>query len=121
MRISDWSSDVCSSDLLEAEQRADAELKRKEADEARQAALEAERAATDLAAAEQAEEARRVADKAEREAAKADKAKAHASGGSRAIGLRTYYTAELVDQVAALKHYKEAKPEALKAWLLDQA
>src|SRR3546814_5328285 len=121
MRISDWSSDVCSSDLtkykplidkcelaasvakkalvpwlehLEAEQRADDERKRKEADEARQAALEAERAATDLAAAEQAEEARRVADKAEREAAKADKTKAHASGGSRAIGLRTYYTAD---------------------------
>src|SRR3546814_17199444 len=82
MRISDWSSDVCSSDLkavqakwtpitdekkgkyaliisvakkalvpwlehLEAEQRADAERKRKEADEARQAALEAERDATD--------------------------------------------------------------------------
>src|SRR3546814_8104364 len=93
MRISDWSSDVCSSDL----------------------ALEAERAATDLAAAEQAEEARRVADKAEREAAKADKTKAHASGGSRAIGLRTYYTAELVDPVAALKHYKQAQPEALKA------
>src|SRR3546814_14426167 len=68
MRISDWSSDVCSSDL----------------------------------------------------AAKADKTKAHASGGSRAIGLRTYYTAELVDTVAALKHYKQAQPEALKAWLLDQ-
>src|SRR3546814_9883754 len=68
MRISDWSSDVCSSDL----------------------------------------------------AAKADKTKAHASGGSRAIGLRTYYTAELVDPVAALKHYKQAQPEALKAWLLDQ-
>src|SRR3546814_21078860 len=110
MRISDWSSDVCSSDLaaedlrkeeakpfddgkkavqakwtpitdektgkyaliisvakkalvpwlehLEAEQRADAERQRKEADAARQAALEADRAATDLAAAEQAEEAR---------------------------------------------------------------
>src|SRR3546814_16342347 len=70
MGISDWSSDVCSSDL--------------------------------------------------REAAKADKAKAHASGGSRAIGLRTYYTAELVAPVAALKHYKQAQPEALKAWLLDQ-
>src|SRR3546814_10353055 len=90
---------------------------RKEAEEARQTALEAERAATDLAAAKQAEEARRVADKAEREAAKADKAKAHASGGSRAIGLRTYYTAELVDPVAALKHYKQAQPEDLKAWL----
>src|SRR3546814_20105519 len=72
MRISDWSSDVCSSVL------------------------------------------------AAREAAKADKTKAHASGGSRAIGLRTYYTAELVDPVADLKHYKQAQPEALKAWLLDQ-
>src|SRR3546814_11810318 len=46
--------------------------------------------------------------------------RSHASGGSRAIGLRTYYTAELVDPVAALKHYKQAQPEALKAWLLDQ-
>src|SRR3546814_2899682 len=64
--------------------------------------------------------ARRVAEKAEREAAKADKTKAHASGGSRAIGLRTYYTAELVDPVAAVKHYKQAQPDALKAWLLDQ-
>src|SRR3546814_16770534 len=115
MRISDWSSDVCSSDLakkalvpwlehLEAEQRADAERKRKEAEEARQAALEAERAATDLAAAEQAEEARRVAAKAEREDAKADKPTTHASGGSRAIGLRTYYTANLHATIASFKH-----------------
>src|SRR3546814_16960985 len=83
----------------------------------------AERAATasaDLAAAENAENLREQADKAARDAAKADKTKAHASGGSRAIGLRTYYTAELVDPVAALKHYKPAQPEALKAWLLDQ-
>src|SRR3546814_18372250 len=72
------------------------------------------------AAAENAENLREQADKAARDAAKADKTKAHASGGSRAIGLRTYYTAELVDQVAALKHYKQAQPEALKAWPLDQ-
>src|SRR3546814_7979304 len=96
MRISDWSSDVCSSDLRAAT------------------------ASADLAAAENAENLREQADKAARDAAKADKTKAHASGGSRAIGLRTYYTAELVDPVAALKHYKQAQPEALKAWLLDQ-
>src|SRR3546814_17222874 len=103
MRISDWSSDVCSSDL------------------AARKAIEAERAATasaDLAAAENAENLREQADKAARDAAKADKTKAHASGGSRAIGLRTYYTAELVDPVTALKHYNTAQPEALTAWLL---
>src|SRR3546814_8147011 len=42
------------------------------------------------------------------------------SGGSRAIGLRSYWMAELVDPVAALRHYKQAQPEALKAWLLEQ-
>src|SRR3546814_14316502 len=90
MRISDWSSDVCSSDLEKA---------RQEAAEAARKAIEAERAATasaDLAAAENAENLREQADKAARDAAKADKTKAHASGGSRAIGLRTYYTAEQI-------------------------
>src|SRR3546814_1702077 len=70
MRISDWSSDVCSSDLRAAT------------------------ASADLAAAENAENLREQADKAARDAAKADKTKAHASGGSRAIGLRTYYRLE---------------------------
>ncbi|ANI76460.1 hypothetical protein EP837_00001 [Sphingobium sp. EP60837] len=41
--------------------------------------------------------------------------------GARGIGLRSYWIAELVDPLAALKHYKQAQPEALKAWLLDQA
>lgn len=109
---------------LEAEQRAAAAKAREEAEAARLAALEAERAAkasVDLEAAERAEQARKDADIAQAQANRADKAKAHAAGGSRAIGLRSYWIAELVDPVAALKHYKQAQPELLKAWLLEQA
>lgn len=108
---------------LEAQQRAEAEKARQEAETKRQAALEAERAASaaNLEAIERVELARKEAEQAERAANRADKAKAHATGGSRAIGLRSYWIAELVDPVAALKHYKQAQPEALKAWLLEQA
>jgi len=109
---------------LEAEQRAAAAKAREEAEAARIAALEAERAATqatDLESAERVELARKEAAIAEKAANKADKAKAHATGGSRAIGLRSYWIATLVDPVAALKHYKQAQPELLKAWLLEQA
>ena len=108
---------------LADEQRAAAEAARKAAEEARQAALAAERAARadDLAAAEAVEQARKEAEQAEKLASRAEKAKAHATGGTRAIGLRSYWTAELVDPVAALKHYKAAQPDLLKAWLLEQA
>lgn len=108
---------------LEAEQRAAAAKAREEAEKARQAALEAERAASaaNLEAIERVELARKEAEAAERAANKVDKQKAHATCGSRAIGLRSYWIAELVDPVEALKHYKQAQPDALKAWLLDQA
>ncbi len=108
---------------LEAQQRAEAEKARQEAEAKRQAALEAERAAAsaNLEAIERVEQARKEADQAERAANRADKAKAHAAGGSRAIGLRSYWIAELVDPVEALKHYKQTQPELLKAWLLEQA
>ncbi|WP_022684519.1 hypothetical protein [Sphingobium bisphenolivorans] len=108
---------------LEAEQRKAAEKAREEAEAKRLAALEAERAAAsaNLEAIERVELARKEAEQAERAANRADKAKAHAAGGSRAIGLRSYWIAELVDPVAALKYYKQAQPELLKAWLLEQA
>ena len=108
---------------LEAQQRAEAAKAREEAEKARQGALEAERAASaaNLEAIERVELARKEAEQAERAANRADKAKAHAKGGSRAIGLRSYWIAELVDPVEALKHYKQTQPELLKAWLLDQA
>lgn len=108
---------------LEAQQRAEAAKAREEAEKARAAALEAERAASaaNLEAIERVEMARKEAEQAERAANRADKAKAHATGGSRAIGLRSYWIAEITDRREALKHYMQAQPEALTAWLLDQA
>jgi hypothetical protein len=107
----------------EAAQREEAEQARKAAEEAQRAAAERLRATapTDLAAREGAEAAIKEADKATKAAAKLDKSKAHAIGGSRAIGLRSYWIAELVDPTAALKHYRKHQPDALKAWLVDQA
>lgn len=109
---------------LEAEQRAEATRLAKEAEERRQAALEAERAAkqaTDLESAERVELARKEAEIAEKAANKADKAKAHATGGSRAIGLRSFWVAEITDRRELLAHYMRARPADLEAWLQDQA
>ncbi len=87
---------------LDDEQRAAADLARKRADEARQKALESERAAQadNLAAQEIVAQARKDADIAQRAANKADKAKPQATGGSRAIGLRSTWTAEVTDPLA---------------------
>ena len=56
-----------------------------------------------------------------KEAGRAGKAKAHATGGERAIGLRSRWDTVLVDPVAALRHYRNRQPDALKQWLLEQA
>lgn len=125
----DLVTDTCKKALapyLEAKgaaQRAEAARIAKAAEDARNAALAARHAApvSDLAAREDAERLDAIARDAEKQAARAGKTKAHATGGSRAIGLRSYWIAELVDPVAALKHYREHQPEALKAWLVDQA
>jgi hypothetical protein len=86
---------------LEDEQRRIAEEKRLAAEELQRQVREAEIAArTDLAAAEKAEAAQLVADEATKAAVRAEKAKAHATGGSRAIGLRTSYRAEITDPLA---------------------
>lgn len=86
---------------LEAEQRRIADERRVEAEKAAQAAREAEIAAqTDLAAAEKAESARLVADDLAKAAGRAEKAKPQATGGARAIGLRTSYRAEITDPLA---------------------
>ena len=53
-------------------------------------------------------------------AQKLDKARPQARGGERAVGLKTRFTAILTDPVAALKHYRERQPEALKEWLAEQ-
>jgi hypothetical protein len=107
---------------VEEDQRRAAEAARVEAQRLAEEAAAKHRVATgDFAAQEQAEQLLKDAQRAEREAAKADKAKPLARGGERAVGLVDKFTPELVDPVEALRHYRTAQPESLKAWLLDQA
>jgi hypothetical protein len=107
---------------VEEKQRHEAELARQEADRIAQVAAEAHaKASGNLEATEDAERLLKAAAGAQRFAAKAEKAKPLATGGERAIGLVDKFTPELTDACEALKHYRAKQPEALKAWLLDQA
>lgn len=106
---------------LDVLQRAEAEKARLEAERLQSEALAAKAAVSDLTASAAVEELLADAGKATRLAAKLDKAKPQVAGGSRAQGLRTKYVAELSDSVAALRHYREHQPEALKQWLTEQA
>jgi hypothetical protein len=92
--------------------RAVAEAAAKEAEEKAAAARALHQAAeaTDLAAQEAAETALRQAEEAAKAAAKADGAKAHATGGSRAVGLVSVWSAEIEDRRLALNHYIQAHP-----------
>lgn len=115
----DRAADTCKKVLapwlqkLEEEQRAKAEEARRVAEAEAQKAAEAMRASdgTNIDAREQAEAQVRSAKLAEEAAKRAEGQKAHATGGDRAIGLRTYYTATLTDRKAALFHYLERQPE----------
>lgn len=86
----------------EAERKAreEAEAKLREAQEAARAA-----AANDLAAREEAEAKIAEAEAAEAVAKAAAKDKAHASGGERAMGLRTRHVGRIDDLSAAVRHY----------------
>lgn len=92
---------------LEEEKRAVAEAARKIADEKLRAAQEALRAsnADDLAKREAAEDMIRDAEKAEAAATRAESDKAHAKGGTKAMGLRSVWRAEMTDPRAAAAHY----------------
>jgi hypothetical protein len=107
----------------QARQDAIAAEARKQAQEAAQRAQEALRAVnvTDLAARAEAEALLKDAGKADKLASRAEKGKAMVAGGARSVSLRSVWTPALADAVAALKHYKAAQPEALKAWLIEQA
>lgn len=92
----------------EDEKRAAAQAARKEAEEAErkaQAALAEARASDDLAKREVAEALLQQAKTIEAIATKAEGAKAHATGGSRAMGLRSVWRAEMVDGRLAAGHY----------------
>lgn len=103
----------------EAEARAAAELARQAAEEKARQAAEAMRAAelTNLEAREEAEALVKDARRAEAAASKAEKARPQASGGARAVTLRTTYRPELVSPSDALKHYVATRPDAIKACL----
>lgn len=93
----------------EAERKAREEAERKAA-EAAEAMRQAN--AADLAAREEAEAKVKEAEDAAKAAKDASKAKAHASGGSRAMGLRTKWTATVTDPREAAAHYWRTNPDA---------
>lgn len=107
----------------EAEQRAAADKAREDAAAAHRKAQEAlaQSAADDLEARATADQQLKDANKATAAAAKLDKARPQIAGADRAIGLRSHFIAELTDARAALAFYMKRDPEALKAWLLQQA
>lgn len=97
--------------------REEAERVRKAAEEAARIAAEAARAAPgeDMEAREEAEVLVVQAQAMARNAARAEAAT------TKGTGLRSYWSAELVDPMAALKHYMATAPEDLKAWLNEMA
>jgi hypothetical protein len=104
---------------LEDEKREAERIAREEADRKAQEAAEALRAASagNLAEQEQAEAIAKAADEAQKAAKAAAQDKAHATGGSRAMGLRTRWTATLTDPQAAARHYWTVNPDAFTALL----
>jgi hypothetical protein len=108
---------------LEDEKRAAALAAQEAAAEAARIASEAMRAAapSDLTAREEAEAKVAEAAQAQADATKAAQDRAHAKGGSRATGLRSYWSPALTDAQAALRHYVTTDPDAVKAFLLQLA
>jgi len=108
---------------VEAAQRAEAERLRKEAEEIAQAAAAALQSAdvTDLVSREEAQELADIASGAFSAARQAEQQKAHAHGGGRATGLRSYFTPRLIDPKEALLHYLARRPEDVRSWLFSMA
>lgn len=103
---------------LEDEKQAAAKKAREEADAKMKAAQDALRASqvADLEKREAAEALIREAEKAETAATKAENSKAHATGGTRAIGLRSVWRAEMTDARAAAAHYWVTRREDVDAF-----
>lgn len=102
----------------ELEQQAEAKRLRDIAEAAQQAAIEAARAATgDLEAKEDAEELITAASLAANDAKRAETAKVQVRGEGRAQGLRSFWSATLVDRREALLHYVKTWPPEIIAAL----
>jgi len=108
---------------LEAEKRAQEEAARREAEEKQRIAQEAIRAAAaaDIAKREKAEALLAEAKAAEAALAKATKDKAHATGGTRAVGLRTVYEAVLTDETAFARYLWKTHRDEMVTYLRMQA
>lgn len=122
----DLIADLCKKVLapfLDAQERAkrEAEAKARAAAEAKaEAARKAHEAAkdsTDIAEREKAEAAIAEAKEAERAAARAGKDKGHAKGGSRVVGLRIYYAAEVTDMQTFARYVWEHHQAELREFL----
>ncbi len=103
---------------LEDEKRAAAAKARAEADEKARIAQEALRAShvADLEKREAAEALLREAAAADAAATKAENSKAHATGGARAMGLRSVWRAEMTDGREAAGHYWRTRREEVDAF-----
>lgn len=109
---------------IDDDQRAEALRQRAEADrianEARDAAQLAAQSG-DIVDREAAEKLLTDAKDAVKDMKAAERAKPQVAGLSKAIGMKTVYHPELVDPSAAIAHYRQAQPAALKEWMIDQA
>jgi hypothetical protein len=103
---------------VEAEKQAAAAKARAEADEKMRLAQEALRASqvADLEKREAAEDMLREAAKSDAAATKAENSKAHATGGTRAMGLRSVWRAEMTDGRAAAGHYWQTRRPEVDAF-----
>lgn len=129
LKLTDTAVDACKAALapwlmkLEAEKRAAAEAARKAAEAAAAEAAAAMRAAdaTDLSAREAAEAKVEAATAAAKAATRAEGDRAHATGGARAVSLRTYWAPVMVSPQEALRHYVAQRPDDVKALLQSLA
>lgn len=99
---------------LEEEKRQAALAAQREAEEAARKAAQAmqQARASDISGQEAAQAAIAEAEEAAKAAARAAKDKAHATGGSRAVGLRSYWRADVSDLKEACRHYWTTNPDA---------
>lgn len=108
---------------LDRRQQEAARLAREEAERKQQIASSAmqQRVAANLAQRDEAERLVKEAKKAEDDARKAEGLKAHARGEGRATGLRTVYSAVMIDpREAAAWVWKERNADLI-AWVQEQA
>lgn len=107
----------------EAAQRAVAEEARQAAEEAAEKARQAAQAAApdNLAGQATARILQENAAAAAKQAKRLDKTRAHATGGERAVGLRTYYEAEITDPVAFIRWAWTHRQTDVTAFLQDLA